>query len=426
MTQTEHFSGEDRRWTSVEAALITDELRAAITHVARVPNLLVACDYDGTLAPLVDEPSRAVPLPAAADAVRSLAALPQTTVAVVSGRALRDLATLSRLPSEVHLVGSHGTEFDVGFVERIDPEMAALRTRLGNALRDLIADLPGARLENKPAGVAVHTRLVSRDGAAELVEAIRSGPSTWPGVHVTQGIDVIELSVVATDKGNAIDTLRTQLSASAVVFFGDDTDEVVFDNLSGPDLGVQVGPGATRASHQVGDPDTAVRVLRFLTECRRRWLFGERAVPIERHTMLGNGRTLALLTPAAKVAWLCHPRPDSSAVFAALLGDDSAGYFSVGPYRPGQDDPLPLGQRYRHGTMTVETRWSGLTVTDFLGGHEPESTLVRVLSGTVPVRLAFAPRPEFGQVPTQLQAIGDELRVYGSNESASPQKVSVG
>ena len=58
--------------------------------------------------------------------------------------------------------------------------------------------------------------------------------------------------------------------------------------------------------------------------------------------MLGNGRTLALLTPAAKVAWLCHPRPDSPAVFAALLGDDSAGYFSVAP-AAARRRPLPLG-----------------------------------------------------------------------------------
>src|SRR5262245_56079761 len=110
------------------------ELRAAVTRIARVPQLLIACDYDGTLAPpalarftklriaadcagtlapLVQGPTQAPPLPEAVAAVRTLASLPQTTVAVVSGRALRDLAALSRLPSEVHLVGSHGSEFDV-------------------------------------------------------------------------------------------------------------------------------------------------------------------------------------------------------------------------------------------------------------------------------------------------------------------------
>ena len=264
----------------------------------------------------------------------------------------------------------------------------------------------------------MHTRGADRDVAAEVVEAVRSGPATWPGIHVTTGKEVIELSVVATHKGTAIDALRTQLSASAVIFLGDDvTDENAFGNLHGPDVGIKIGPGETKAAYCVDSPEMAVRVLGLLTECRRRWLFGENAVPIERHTMLANGRTLALLTPAANVTWLCHPKSDSPAVFAAMLGDASAGYFSVAPDRAGRSgEVLPLGQRYRAGSMTVETRWSGLTVTDWLDGFEPDNALVRVLSGSVPVRVNFAPRPEFGQVPIQLQPVGDELHVYGSNE----------
>ena len=116
---------------------IGEDIRAAVVRIARTPNLLVACDYDGTLAPIVDDPTKAWPLPEAVAAVRSLAALPQTTVAVISGRSLRDLAALSRLPSEVHLVGSHGSEFDVGFVERIAPELAELRTRIGHGLAEI-------------------------------------------------------------------------------------------------------------------------------------------------------------------------------------------------------------------------------------------------------------------------------------------------
>ena len=131
--------------------------------------------------------------------------------------------------------------------------------------------------------------------------------------------------------------------------------------------------------------------------------------------MLSNGSTVALLAPDAKVTWLCHPRPDSAAIFADILGGSPAGYFSVAPARDG----IPLGQRYRPGTMTVETRWSGLTVTDWLEGggaerrrrHDGEprssggcSTLVRVLTGTGVARLEFAPRPEFGQVADQAAA----------------------
>src|SRR5882757_10933413 len=120
--------------TVAPTAPLDAALRDTLARLARVPQLLVCCDYDGTLAPIVEDPTKAVPLPEAVAALRSLAALPQTTAAVVSGRALRDLAALSRLPSEVHLVGSHGSEFDVGFVERLTPEAVALRKRLEDAL----------------------------------------------------------------------------------------------------------------------------------------------------------------------------------------------------------------------------------------------------------------------------------------------------
>ncbi|PZM95567.1 MAG: trehalose-phosphatase, partial [Actinobacteria bacterium] len=130
---------------------IPDELRAAIGRIARVPLLLVACDYDGTLAPIVEDPTKAVPLPESVAAIRALATLPQTTVAVISGRALRDLAVLSRLPSEVHLVGSHGSEFDIGFVERLAPELLEVRSRPKTELRQIAHGSPGVRLAAKPA-----------------------------------------------------------------------------------------------------------------------------------------------------------------------------------------------------------------------------------------------------------------------------------
>jgi trehalose-phosphatase len=396
--------------SSVPSAEYFDpELRAAVTRIARVPLLLVACDYDGTLAPIVQDPTQAVPLPEAVAAVRTLASLPQTTVAVVSGRALRDLAALSRLPSEVHLVGSHGSEFDVGFVQRLAPELVELHSRLHGELKSIISRHPGVRLETKPASIALHTRGVDPDIAASAVDEVRNGPATWPDVHTTQGKEVIELAVISTHKGTAVDALRTQLSASAVLFIGDDvTDENAFTHLHGPDVGIKVGLGETAASFRVADPTEASRVLALLLETRRHWLFGERAVPIERHSMLADGNTVALVTPDARISWLCHPRPDSSAVFADLVGGSPAGHFTVRPERGG----TPLGQRYRPGTMTIETRWSGLTVTDWLDGQ----CMIRRITGNVPTIIEFAPRPGFGLLPMTLQPVGDGLLVLGSNE----------
>jgi trehalose-phosphatase len=398
-------------------------LREAIVRLARVPQLLVCCDYDGTLAPIVEDPSKAVPLPEAVAALRSLATLPQTTAAVVSGRALRDLATLSRLPSEVHLVGSHGSEFDVGFVERLTPEAMALRDRLDMALNTLTHDRPGVRLERKPAAVAVHVRTATPDVADFVMDAVKAGPASWPDIFVTHGKQVIELSVIAANKGTAVDALRMQSSASAVMFLGDDvTDENAFRELHGPDVGIKIGAGDTAAAFRVDEPVDAVRALALLLEARRKWLYGERSVPIERHSMLSNGRTVALVAPDSTITWLCHPSPDSSAVFADLLGGPTAGRFTV---TPADRDGLPLGQRYRSGTMTVETRWPGLTVTDWLDGDEltsdedrigDQTSLIRVLSGSGRAKVEFSPRPEFGQVSVALQPLGDGVLVLGPNE----------
>ena len=246
------------------------------------------------------------------------------------------------------------------------------------------------------------------------MDAIKAGPETWPDIYVTHGKLVVELSVIAANKGTAVDALRMQSSASAVMFLGDDvTDENAFSELRGPDLGIKIGPGQTSAQFRVSEPLEAVRALALVLDARRKWLYGERSVPIERHSMLSNGRTVALVAPNSTITWLCHPSPDSSAVFADLLGGPPAGHFTISP---ADRDGLPLGQRYRSGTMTVETRWSGLTVTDWLDGetdltpaenpgdNEGRTSLIRVLSGTGRARVEFAPRPEFGQVQCRVAA----------------------
>ena len=79
------------------------ELAAALGALARVPTLLVALDFDGVLAPIVQDPSSSRPLPGSAVAVDALAALPGTTVAMLSGRALGDLRDVSGFGAPVSL-----------------------------------------------------------------------------------------------------------------------------------------------------------------------------------------------------------------------------------------------------------------------------------------------------------------------------------
>ncbi len=400
---------------------VAKNVAVRLRELARVPVLLVACDYDGTLAPITDNPDTARPIRESVAALRQLASMPDTHVAVISGRALRDLAALSRLPEEIHLVGSHGSEFDVGFADNLDPEQQERRNRVLKELNEVAATDRGFIIEPKPAGVAFHYRKADPRVAAEAVEAIMNGPGKWEGIHLKGGKMVMELSVLALDKGDALDRLRAEVSAEAVVFAGDDvTDEEAFAHLAGPDLGLKVGPGQTLAHGRLGDPLEMAQALALLAERRRAWLRGEHALPIERHSLLSNQRTVALVTADASVNWMCHPRADSPAVFAGLLGGARAGRFSIGRH----DGSPPISHRYLDGTMITETRWSDVTVTDYLDCSDQRSSqptgrtyLIRSIEGTGRIRIEFAPRLDFGRAPTGLVVTNGGLEVWGAAET---------
>jgi trehalose-phosphatase len=242
---------------------MSPDLRAALEGLARLPRLLVASDYDGVLAPIVTDPARAFALPEAMAAVRELAALPGTTVALVSGRARQDLAALAGAPPAVRLVGSHGSELAAGI--RLAPAQAELRERLAQTLPPLLRDYPGTWLEAKPTSLVLHTRTASPEVGTAARAAVRNGPGGWPGVHLTDGKEIVELAVVTTHKGTAVATLRDESDADAVLFIGDDvTDENAFAVLRDQDVGVKVGPGDTLARYRVPDPPAVVQVLELL------------------------------------------------------------------------------------------------------------------------------------------------------------------
>lgn len=245
--------------------MLPEDLQRALDTVAGVPRLLIACDFDGTLAPIVSNPADARPLPSAADAVIGLAELPSTDVALISGRALSVLRELSAMPSTVHLVGSHGAEFDSGFAHQVDE---ALLSRIINKLNVIAADRPGVAVETKPVSVALHVRNADpADGEAALREA-RAAAGAWTA-QLTEGKAVLEFAVISTDKGEAVDILREQHDASAVVFLGDDvTDEKAFRRLRGADVGIKVGDGETLAGYRIESPDDVARALEYVLRAR--------------------------------------------------------------------------------------------------------------------------------------------------------------
>jgi trehalose 6-phosphate phosphatase len=248
---------------------LPDDLQRALDAASAAPRLLVTSDFDGTLAPIVNNPADARPLTEAAEALVALANLPQTAAALISGRALevlRSLSGFSEMPATVHLVGSHGAEFDSGFTHDID---RALLDRITAELRVIADGKPGVTVETKPASVALHVRNASPEDGDAALAAARAASTAW-GAQATEGKAVLEFAVIQTDKGEAVDILREQENASVVVFLGDDvTDEKAFKRMRGNDVGVKVGPGDTLAGYRVDAPEDAATALSYLVAQRR-------------------------------------------------------------------------------------------------------------------------------------------------------------
>ncbi|MFF8185695.1 trehalose-phosphatase [Microbacterium sp. NPDC016588] len=249
---------------------------AAIEAVSTTAVLLVALDFDGTLAPLVDDPMTARMTPRARAAVDALAALPDTVVALVSGRSLGHLREIAEHDdaSPIWLAASHGAQFwTPGAGEEPAPDDAddlALRDRLQSTISDGVDHLDGVWIEPKEFGVGVHTR---RADAAATEEARgladRLVAEEAPDWRRRTGHDILEFAFRHEGKDSAVEHLRERIGATAVIFAGDDvTDEDALGALASGDLGIHVGSGETAATLKVADIDGLVDVLEAVAHQR--------------------------------------------------------------------------------------------------------------------------------------------------------------
>jgi trehalose 6-phosphate phosphatase len=264
---------EDRAATGGNRGEPDPALRHALEKISSTPRLLVALDFDGTLAPIVARAEDARALPAAAAAVRALLELPGTTTAFISGRALESLRLVASPDDRTLLIGSHGAEVFTGpgspALTLDQAQMLALR-RATEVVEKVVAAHPGTRLEAKPAGVVLHTRTAEDPVAEAATEEARRELSAIEGLHLTDGKRVLESSVLSSDKGQGLELLRVFTEATAVFFAGDDvTDEDAIKALQPQDLGVKIGPGKSGAAFRVDSPDAFARVLEVLAELRR-------------------------------------------------------------------------------------------------------------------------------------------------------------
>jgi trehalose 6-phosphate phosphatase len=250
---------------------LSAELEAAIDAFCAQGTVVVATDFDGVLAPIVLDPMLARPIEGALDALARLARRSNTHAAVVSGRDLDTLVLLTGLDPEgpITHIGAHGAQTTRHEGDLLDQDQAELLAELTTALKDMLRDHPGMRLETKPTSAVLHTRGEPPAAAAAAVSAARQVAERHTGVHVLEGKSVLEMTVVRADKGTALRALAEELRADAIAFFGDDvTDEHAFAVLGEHDLTVKVGPGDTAARFRVDNPAQVVVILEAIASRR--------------------------------------------------------------------------------------------------------------------------------------------------------------
>jgi trehalose 6-phosphate phosphatase len=240
--------------------LFTPRGEAALEAVMRLEPLL-AFDFDGTLAPIVDHPDDAsVP----AEVARGLAELSRRhPVAVITGRRIADVR--ARLGFEPRFViGNHGAEdASTPMPDAAAAALDVLRDRIETEARAL-ADA-GVVVEDKLYSLAFHYRLAA-DSVAALAAIDALLRDRDPALGCFGGKCVVNVVVTELpDKGDALATLVRRCGAGAAFFVGDDVnDEAVFRRAVPPWLTIRIGRDDpnSRAMFFLDDADELVLVLR--------------------------------------------------------------------------------------------------------------------------------------------------------------------
>ena len=200
--------------------------RAAV--LADPSGTLLALDFDGTLAHIVDDPTQAFAHPASVDALARLGTV-LGQVAIITGRPVRQALQLGGFEGRAGLerlviYGQYGAErWDAQDGDTTEPERPA-------AIADLAALLPGwlaergaqdARLEDKGLAIAIHTRGVDPGVLNALAVPVAELAASL-GLAVEPGRQVVELRGVGHDKGDSLRSLAAAVGARQVIFGGDD------------------------------------------------------------------------------------------------------------------------------------------------------------------------------------------------------------
>jgi glucoamylase len=154
--------------------------------------------------------------------------------------------------------------------------------------------------------------------------------------------------------------------------------------------------------------------------------FDDRALAIEDYAMIGDRLTAALVGRNGSIDWLCLPRFDSAACFAALIGKRSNGFWQIAPAAEAR-----VTRRYREDTMVLETLFEtsqgSVAVIDFMVPGLPGSHIMRLVQGRrghVAMTMRMALRFDYGMSIPWVTKLAPEAG-HGIMAVAGPELVAL-
>jgi len=249
-------------------------------RLAAAPGVVCCLDFDGVLAPIVDDPGAAAMPPPLRERLVALRECESVRVAVVSGRELEDLRDRVDVDGLAY-AGNHGLERRVDgqrSVAAAARRSTAAVSRVCDRLGDRLAHVPGVGIEDKDLTATVHVRGVPDERVPEVErvvgETVEEVTTADGGsLEIRDGKAIREIRpAVGWDKGRAVDRLVDEAPDGWLpLYVGDDvTDEDAFEALRERDrgFGVLVGERGTAADYRLESQRAVRELLDLIVDAR--------------------------------------------------------------------------------------------------------------------------------------------------------------
>lgn len=245
-------------------------------------SILLFLDYDGTLAPIVETPEKAVISKDTKEVLDKLSKKRDCNIAVISGRSLRDIKNMVGLENIIY-AGNHGLEIEgpkIRFESQVSPRLKSIIRQIKEDLENKLLGVKGVFIEDKGLTVSVHYRLVDKKDIPLLQNIFTAliGPYTIRDkIKVNSGKKVYEIKPpVMWDKGKVVSWLlaRQQFAQGEdkifPIYIGDDiTDEDAFRAMKNKGLTIFVGePGLSEAHYYLKDTEEVIRFIQQILKLK--------------------------------------------------------------------------------------------------------------------------------------------------------------